>query len=172
MQRQSGDIIQPLRARLGRESSERADIVWVIGKGDSCDPFTKNDAGRTPASQASMPINSDLQDRREVQQLFARQLATLEPRSASDCSIVLMSTACWPPAVSLRITPAGSLHVAPPSSPSRCSAVCSAVNSSLDSRPRFRQAHSSSTDISYPWRSRAPSPPGCDHGSRAVGAVC
>jgi hypothetical protein len=21
--------------------------VWVIGKGDSCDPFTKNDAGRT-----------------------------------------------------------------------------------------------------------------------------
>ena len=32
--------------------------MWVIGKGDSCDLFTKNDAGRTPASQASIPINS------------------------------------------------------------------------------------------------------------------
>ena len=30
---------------------ELADVVWVIGKGDSCDPITKNDAGRTPASQ-------------------------------------------------------------------------------------------------------------------------
>jgi Phage integrase, N-terminal SAM-like domain len=25
--------------------------VWVIGKGDSCDPFTENDAGRTPGSK-------------------------------------------------------------------------------------------------------------------------
>jgi|SRR5215469_907998 len=26
-------------------------VVWVMEKGDSCDPLTKNDAGRTPASQ-------------------------------------------------------------------------------------------------------------------------
>src|SRR6266478_5938586 len=36
---------------MNREGSGAADIVWVIGKGDSCDPFTKNDAGGTPASQ-------------------------------------------------------------------------------------------------------------------------
>ena len=28
-----------------------ADIVWVTEKGDSCDPFTQDDAGGTPASQ-------------------------------------------------------------------------------------------------------------------------
>src|ERR1039457_1413263 len=38
-------------AWIDRESSGAADIVWVIGKGDSCDPFTQDDAGRTPASQ-------------------------------------------------------------------------------------------------------------------------
>ena len=38
-------------AWMGRERSGVADVVWVIGKGDSCDPITKNDAGRTPASQ-------------------------------------------------------------------------------------------------------------------------
>jgi hypothetical protein len=27
-----------------------AEIVWVIEKGDRYDPFTKNDAGGTPAS--------------------------------------------------------------------------------------------------------------------------
>src|SRR2546430_10447686 len=34
-----------------RESLEAADIVWVTEKGDSCDPFTQDDAGRAPASQ-------------------------------------------------------------------------------------------------------------------------
>src|SRR5207253_4256694 len=38
-------------AWVSREISGTADIVWVIGKGDSCDPFTQNDAGGTPASQ-------------------------------------------------------------------------------------------------------------------------
>ena len=37
-------------AWVSREISGAADIVWVIGKGDSCDPFTQNDAGGTPAS--------------------------------------------------------------------------------------------------------------------------
>src|SRR6266545_3696142 len=36
---------------VNQESSGTADIVWVIGKGDSCDPFTQDDAGGTPASQ-------------------------------------------------------------------------------------------------------------------------
>jgi len=26
-------------------------MVWVTGKGDSCDPFTENDAGKIPASK-------------------------------------------------------------------------------------------------------------------------
>src|ERR1700746_3776788 len=30
---------------------EVADIVWVTEKGDSCDPFTQDDAGGTPAPQ-------------------------------------------------------------------------------------------------------------------------
>jgi hypothetical protein len=38
-------------ARVSGEISGDADMVWVIGKGDSCDPFTQDDAGRTPASQ-------------------------------------------------------------------------------------------------------------------------
>src|ERR1035438_552746 len=36
---------------VNQESSGTADIVWVIGKEDSCDPFTQDDAGGTPASQ-------------------------------------------------------------------------------------------------------------------------
>src|SRR5882724_2443245 len=36
---------------VDRESSGTIDIVWVIGKGDSYDPFTQDDAGRTPAPQ-------------------------------------------------------------------------------------------------------------------------
>ena len=30
--------------------------MWIIGKGDSCDPFTQNDAGRTPASQGTTTL--------------------------------------------------------------------------------------------------------------------
>ena len=32
-------------AWVSREISGTADVVWVIGKGDSCDPFTQDDAG-------------------------------------------------------------------------------------------------------------------------------
>src|SRR5271169_5035337 len=58
-------------AWVSREISGAADIVWVIGKGDSCDPFTQNDAGRTPASQllrnyhAQIPAGGD-----RVRQVF------------------------------------------------------------------------------------------------------
>ena len=34
---------------VGREISDAADVEWVTEKGNSYDPFTKNDAGRTPA---------------------------------------------------------------------------------------------------------------------------
>jgi hypothetical protein len=80
-----------------------------------------------------------------------------------------MSTAWLPPAVSLRITPAGSPHGAPSSFPSRCSAVSSAASLSPDSRPPFMRAHSSSTEISYRLRNRAPSPRGCGYCSVTTG---
>ena len=94
---------------------------------------------------------------------IARDPRTSARRSASsacsipginDCNIIPMSTACFPPAVSLRITPAGSPHAAPSSFPSKCSVVSSAASLSPDSRPPFMPAHSSSTDISYRLRNR------------------
>ena len=88
----------------------------------------------------------------------------------SDCNIIPMSTAWWPPAVSLRITPAGSPRAAPSSFPSKCSAVSSAASLSPDSRPPFIPAHSSSTDISYRLRNRAPSPRGCGYCSVTTGS--
>src|ERR1700689_5598923 len=36
---------------VNQESSGTIDIVWVIGKGDSYNPFTQDDPGRTPAPQ-------------------------------------------------------------------------------------------------------------------------
>src|SRR3984893_7843184 len=45
---------------VNQESSGTADIVWVIGKGDFCDPFTENDAGRTPASKLLCNYHSQL----------------------------------------------------------------------------------------------------------------
>src|ERR1700722_8928155 len=56
---------------VSREIPGAADVVWVIGKGDSCDPFTQNDAGRPPASQllrnyhAQIPAGGD-----RVRQVF------------------------------------------------------------------------------------------------------
>src|SRR5882762_8609803 len=37
--------------RVGERKSWVADVVWVAEKGDSCDPFTQNHAGGTPAPQ-------------------------------------------------------------------------------------------------------------------------
>src|SRR5579864_9405847 len=84
--------------------------------------------------------------------------------------IIPMSTACLPPAASLRITPAGSPHAAPSFFPSRCSAVSSAASLSPDSRPPFMPAHSSSMDISYRLPNRAPSPCGCGYCSATTGS--
>ncbi len=81
-----------------------------------------------------------------------------------------MSTAFWPPAVSLRTTPAGSHRADPSSFRSKCSAVSSAASLSPDSRPPFMPAHSSSTDISYRLRNRAPSPRGCGYCSATTGS--
>src|SRR6266481_933801 len=88
----------------------------------------------------------------------------------SDCNIIPMSTACWPPAVSLRTTPAGSPRADPSSFPSKCSVVSSAASLSPNSRPPFTPAHSSSTDISYRLRNHTPSPPGCDYCSVTTGS--
>jgi hypothetical protein len=112
-------------------------------------------------------------------QEIARDPGTWEPRSASsacstpgtsDCSIILMSTACWPPAASLWITLAGSPHAALSSFPSKCSAVCSAVSLSPHSRPRFMPAHSSSTAASCLFENRAPSPLGSESCSATTGS--
>src|SRR5438270_13269529 len=48
-----------------------------------------------------------------------------------------MSTACWPPAVSLWTTPAGSPRADPSSFPSKCSVVSSAASLSPDSSTAF-----------------------------------
>ena len=77
--------------------------------------------------------------------------------------IILMSIACWLPAVSLRTTPAGSPRADLSSFPSKCSAESSAASLSPGSTTPFSPAHSSSTDISYRSRNREPSPPGCGH---------
>ena len=58
--RESNDLLPDCRQGLSRWRGGRyrvvnreilgaADVVWVTEKGESCDPFTKNDAGRTPA---------------------------------------------------------------------------------------------------------------------------
>ena len=88
----------------------------------------------------------------------------------SDCNIILMSTACWPPAASLLITPAGSPPAALSSFPSKCSAESSAASVSPDLGAHSAKAHSSFTDISYRLRSRTPSPPGCDYCSVTTGS--
>ena len=77
-----------------------------------------------------------------------------EPRSVSSacstagisaCSFIRMSTASLPPAVSRRITQAGSPPGAPSFCPSACSAASSAASSSLDSATHFIAASFSST---------------------------
>ncbi len=45
---------------LSREISGAADVVWVTEKGDSCDPFTQDDAGGTPAPQLFRDHNSQV----------------------------------------------------------------------------------------------------------------
>src|SRR5215470_11143595 len=51
--------------RVRRTEKLVADVVWVTEKGDSCDPFTPDDAGGTPASQlfcdhyAQLPASGD-----------------------------------------------------------------------------------------------------------------
>jgi hypothetical protein len=82
-----------------------------------------------------------------------------EPRSASSacstagisaCSFILISTASLPPAVSLRITQAGSPPGAPSSCPSACSAASSAASSSKDFATHSIEASSSSTAALLP----------------------
>ena len=80
------------------------------------------------------------------------------PRSASsacctpgtrNCSIIRMSIAWFPPAVSLRTTPAGSPLAAASFFPSTCSAVSSAASSwPVSSNAFHRRRHSTSTDSS------------------------
>src|SRR5215475_3359492 len=45
---------------VSREISGAADVVWVTEKGDSCDPFTQDDAGGTPAPQLFGDHNSQV----------------------------------------------------------------------------------------------------------------
>src|SRR5579864_2040190 len=45
---------------VSREISGAADVVWGTEKGDSCDPFTQDDAGGTPAPQLFRDHNSQV----------------------------------------------------------------------------------------------------------------
>src|ERR1035438_6577540 len=88
----------------------------------------------------------------------------------SDCNIILTSTACSPPAVSLRITLAGSPHADPSFFPSRYSAASSAASSSPVSAGLSLQARSSSTADFCPWLSHAHLLPGCESCSATTGS--
>src|ERR1019366_4441863 len=88
----------------------------------------------------------------------------------SDCSFILTSTAYSPPAVSLRITLAGSPHADPSFFPSRYSAAPSAASSSPVSAALSLQARSSSTADFCPWLSHAPLLPGCESCSATTGS--
>jgi hypothetical protein len=47
---------------VNRESSATADVVLVVGKGDSYDPFTENDAERTPGSKITALVLGLVED--------------------------------------------------------------------------------------------------------------
>src|ERR1700682_1315426 len=74
---------------VSQESSGTADIVWVIGKGDSCDPFTQDDAGGAPASQllchhhAQLPAGG-----KQLRQAFWQVPRQTRPQRTSNLSSV------------------------------------------------------------------------------------
>src|SRR6266581_5872409 len=72
---------------VNQESSGTTDIVWVIGKGDSCDPFTQDDAGGTPASRLFCHHHTQLLaggDR--VRQVFRQVSRQARPQRTSNLS--------------------------------------------------------------------------------------
>src|SRR5262252_3369477 len=70
---------------VSREISGAADVVWVTEKGDSCDPFTQDDAGGTPAPQLLCDHDAQLPaGRHRVREVFWQTSRSARPQRASN----------------------------------------------------------------------------------------
>jgi hypothetical protein len=188
----TADILPSLttRAATGTAPSVRATPACAgsrRGNESCCPPATCTSSSHCRGNW----LHSRLQNKRLIYNLLfhasAADLAGDRPRSSSPrCRDRLLQRAPYlGPATATsspcplrgcrrrsrsRSLPAGSPRAAPSSFPSRCSAVSSAASLSPHSRPPFMPAHSSSTDISYRLRNRAPSPRGCGYCSATTGS--